>query len=359
MRTLLAASLLFGLTACSRGDDKKAEKKAEPEKKPLKVGDPAPALHAGTWLNGPEVTGYEAGKVYVVDVWAIWCGPCIQMMPHLAELQAEYKDRGLVVVAATSIDRRNPLEQVKQFAEKRGPKLGFRFAADESGRLEKEYMDAAGRDTLPSTFVIDKAGKVAFIGHPMQLDDVLPKVLAGTWRGEADVKAVEAMGEELDKVLTRFEKDPAAGLTDLAAFEAKYPGKAAQPMFRVTKVMMLVQGKKYDEAKALTEAVLPKLAEAKSTMLLNNLRAVWSDRGLNPDKKHVGLAVAAAEAVLKVEGDKDWQALIGAAEAHHAAGDKAKAVELAEKAIQNADGDDEKAFLKEQLKKYKGEEKKK
>ena len=61
MRALLAALLLSGLGACSRGDDKKAETEQEketakePEKPALVVGDPAPALTAGTWLNGPAV----------------------------------------------------------------------------------------------------------------------------------------------------------------------------------------------------------------------------------------------------------------------------------------------------------------
>ena len=41
----------------------------------------------------------------------------------------------------------------------------------------------------------------------------------------------------------------------------------------------MAQAKKFDEAKALTEAMLPKLTEKKNTTLLNNLRAVWSDEG--------------------------------------------------------------------------------
>jgi thiol-disulfide isomerase/thioredoxin len=355
MRTLLAASLLLGLTACSRGDDTKkdAAKPKEPEKPALGVGDPAPALAAGTWLNGPAVPAFEAGKVYVVDFWAIWCGPCIQLMPHLAELKDEYKDKGLVVVAATTVDQRNPLTAIKSFVEKRGPKLGFPFAVAETDALDKAYMEAAKRETLPSTFVIDKAGKVAFIGHPMQLDDVLPKVLDGTWKGKEDAAAVEKLTEELNAAFTKSEKDPAGALADLAAVEAKHPYKQKQPMFQATKIVLMVQAKKFDEAKALTEKLLPALVEKKNTGLLNNLRALWSDDGVNPDKKHVGLAVTAAEAVLKIEGDKSGLALIGAAEAYHAAGDKAKAVDLAEKAVANAQNDDQKKFFQQQLERYK------
>jgi thiol-disulfide isomerase/thioredoxin len=51
--------------------------------------DPAPPLKVSKWLKGEEVKRFEPGKVYVVEFWATWCGPCIAFMPHLAELQAE------------------------------------------------------------------------------------------------------------------------------------------------------------------------------------------------------------------------------------------------------------------------------
>src|SRR5262245_50564758 len=100
MRTLLTASFLFALTACSSASNGQDDKKNPPKegKKVLKVGDPAPAFKATKWLNGKETPTFDKDKVYVLDFWAIWCGPCIQAMPHLAALQAEYKDQGLVVL---------------------------------------------------------------------------------------------------------------------------------------------------------------------------------------------------------------------------------------------------------------------
>ena len=44
------------------------------------------------------------GKYVLIDFWASWCVPCINGFPHLKELYAKYKDKGLVVISI-SIDR--------------------------------------------------------------------------------------------------------------------------------------------------------------------------------------------------------------------------------------------------------------
>jgi peroxiredoxin len=54
------------------------------------------------------------GKVILLNFWATWCGPCLQEIPGFVDLQARYRDQGLVIVGI-SVD--DPIEKLKPFAQ--------------------------------------------------------------------------------------------------------------------------------------------------------------------------------------------------------------------------------------------------
>lgn len=149
----------------------------------LGPGDPAPPIKVAKWYKGTPVTTFEPGKVYVVEFWATWCGPCRESIPHLTELARQY--RGKVTFAGISVWERDPqyLTKVGEFVEQMGDKMNYNVAADEqSGTMAQTWMTAAGENGIPCAFVVDGAGKIAWIGHPMaDLAPTLDKVLAGTW----------------------------------------------------------------------------------------------------------------------------------------------------------------------------------
>ncbi|HNY80230.1 MAG: TlpA disulfide reductase family protein [Sedimentisphaerales bacterium] len=143
---------------------------------PTKLGDAAYPLTGLTWVKGSPVT-ISPGKVYVVEFWATWCQPCRKSIPHLTELAKKYADR-VVFVGVSNED----VATVKPFVADQGDQMAYNVAVDTAGKVINGYMAAFGQGGIPTAFIVDAAGKVVWLGHPMDnLDEVLDKVLAGTY----------------------------------------------------------------------------------------------------------------------------------------------------------------------------------
>lgn len=91
------------------------------------------------------------GKTVYLDFWASWCGPCRQSFPWMAEMQARYKDQGLVVIAVN-------VDQDRALADKFLAQVPHPFAIefDSEGTLAETYEVAA----MPSSIVLDKNGQI-------------------------------------------------------------------------------------------------------------------------------------------------------------------------------------------------------
>lgn len=57
--------------------------------------------------------------------------------------------------------------------------------------MNKLWMKRSFSVGIPTSFVVDRDGHIAFIGHPTELDEVLPKVLNGSWRTSDEAKAAD------------------------------------------------------------------------------------------------------------------------------------------------------------------------
>ncbi|MCL4694807.1 MAG: TlpA family protein disulfide reductase [Candidatus Hydrogenedentes bacterium] len=144
-----------------------------------KIGDAAPEISVSEWVQGgPVALDSTSGKnVYLIEFWATWCPPCRKSIPHLNDLYATYKDRGLQVVAISNEEA----DHVAEFVKLQGDKMVYPVAIDGNGTMIENYMTAFGQDGIPHVFLVDTEGKIAWHGHPMsdelgkELEKRLPK----------------------------------------------------------------------------------------------------------------------------------------------------------------------------------------
>ena len=145
--TLVVAACLF--TGCSNETVRAASVKPDKERK-----------------DAPEFTLKDAdgklvhladykGKVVLLDFWATWCGPCKIEIPWFMDMQRKNKDRGFEVIGVSMDDE--GWEVVKPFLADLQVNYRVVIGNDTTAQLY------GGVDALPTTFLIDRSGKIAAV----------------------------------------------------------------------------------------------------------------------------------------------------------------------------------------------------
>lgn len=141
---------------------------------PLKAGNSAPPLGFKQLLQAPPgvrgTWGELKGQAVVLEFWATWCGGCVDNIPHINELAAEFKSRPIQFISVTD---ETDFDLVRHFLT-RHPIMGWVAFDDESSTF-KRY----GVEGRPQTVLVDRNGTVKGITNvplsvtPQVLNDLL------------------------------------------------------------------------------------------------------------------------------------------------------------------------------------------
>lgn len=116
----------------------------------------APDL-VGTTLDGEQFSlADHRGEVVVMNVWASWCAPCRAEAPMLA---AAATDLGLSGVQFVGLDTRDSDTSARGFVDRFA--IPYPNVIDRDGQLQLLFSDTLPPQAIPSTLVIDRAGRVA------------------------------------------------------------------------------------------------------------------------------------------------------------------------------------------------------
>ncbi len=126
----------------------------------LKVGEPFPDLT--TLKLAGKLPVDLKDKIVVVDFWASWCKPCKKSFPALNELQRKFAAQGLLIIGVNEDEK--PANMADFLAKNPAT---FAVVRDADQKLVAQI----GVNTMPSSFILDRTGKVRFIHSGFHGDD--------------------------------------------------------------------------------------------------------------------------------------------------------------------------------------------
>jgi thiol-disulfide isomerase/thioredoxin len=111
----------------------------------------------GNWFNSAPLNISDLrGKVVLVNFWTYGCSNCVATLPHVTELYAKYRDRGLVIVGIHTPEF--PFERSASNVQAALKRHGITYPVAQDN--ESKTWEAYHNQYWPSQYIVDQHGKI-------------------------------------------------------------------------------------------------------------------------------------------------------------------------------------------------------
>jgi len=296
----------------------------------LNVGDDAPGLDIEEWIKGEE-TSIERGRVYIIEFWATWCAPCHTTIPILTDLLSEYGDRGLTVIGISSEE----VDVVRPWVRSQGSKMDYIVAVDRRRSTSNAWLQAAGLAGIPAAFIVDRNGKIAFIGNPHPKADgprmweILAKVLAGRFDPQLERDAESRLKAARGARKTRTWRMAFKHYDDVIEMSHTVFAEIALERFE----MMLVDMEDHEAAyKYARERLMGEFFADDPGALAMLAEKIATDSKLDKEDRDLDVALEAAQTAMNMAGQREPDAYATLALVRYHRGELDQAINLQKKA---------------------------
>ena len=320
-----------------------------PAGRTLGIGDKVPLPLQATAVKGRLPGFAEHGVTYVLAFVHTSEASSRQAIPRLDALAQRF-GKQLSVVAVSD----EAVLTLREFCERPewAPKIGFVLAADPNRQAYRTFLGPRWSQPGPLAFVL-RDGVVQWVGATIDLEEVVPEVVAGKWSLDAARRAAEQQRlwdrsmDEIDALARSGRTDEALRKLDDSCGIA-LPAQAA--MCEGRRFTILLAAGRVADALASGERIVAKPANPKQPagIAWSLMNALPGDRGARD------LALRAAQASDRAMRGRDG--MVGAilARAYFLCDRRSDAAETARRALGFADSPDLQASLRDDIRVYEG-----
>jgi thiol-disulfide isomerase/thioredoxin len=123
-----------------------------------------------------ELVKNHTDKLRLINVWATWCGPCVEEFPELVTLNRMYRDRGFELVSISTDDTTAQARALHFLQNKQASSPNFIFTGDDKYKLI-DAIDPKWQGALPYSILVEPGGKIVYAQQGVIDPDELRKII--------------------------------------------------------------------------------------------------------------------------------------------------------------------------------------